>query len=151
MCDEAKNLMNADTKIFLKTDLIIQSWDFRANFPIPSRTGLLICDQIIQYQYWAFFETRFFDTYTTRSISHVHVLLKIFHDEIFRSKFPIPILRLFSETKYVLILIQSLFRQPNFQIPILIPWKKLKRFRDFDITLGRNIHLCRGPKRTLTT
>ena len=136
MCNKAKILMNTDTKILFETDLIIQSWeqdfrlqskfsntqdvtfDLRPNYPIPIPS--LFWDQIL----WYFYNKEHF----TCTLYNVHVLLKIFHDEIcwtfFRSE--IPILRLFSETKYVLILIQSLFRQPNLQIPILIPWKNWK-------------------------
>ena len=91
--------------------------------------GLLICDQVIQYQYWAFLRPDSLiehSTFVTENTSWRNFLIlrsKLF----FRSKFLILILRLFSETKYVLILIHSLFRHPNFQIPTLIPSKKIEK------------------------
>ena len=122
-----------NSKIFLETDLLIQLWEqdfffleqifqyqeqdfwFVTKISNTNTEPFLRLDSLILIQqgafgmcYWKYFLTKFPDT-------------KI--ETFFRSKVPIPMRRLFSETKYVLILIQSLFRQPNFQIPILIPSK----------------------------
>ena len=101
--------MNTDTKILFETDLKFthenKTLDFRANFPIP-RTWLLIWDQIIQYQYRAFFETRFFDTFTTRSISHVHCTMYMCYWKYFMTKFAELFFR--SEYRY-----WDFFQRPN--------------------------------------